>query len=339
MTSRSAHAHLPRSIAAIARVVVAVVALLSSGCFNTFKLDLGALGGPGEMDESAVLGEGAAKLALIDVSGVLSDEVRRGAFGIRSGPSTVVELRQALDRAEDDSDVVGVILRIRTPGGSVVASETLHHEVNRFRERTGQPVIAYLNGLATSGGFYLAMAADRVVSHPQAITGSIGVIMPGLNLAGLMERFGVADQTFTSGPFKDAGSSVRDMTPEEHAQIQGIIDEMYARFVEVVDTGRPDLDRARVGELADGRIFTAGQALEVGLIDEVGYLEDAVVIAEQQARVSSSTLVLYHRENHKAENIYSRTAWPGAPRALLPWPRPDLLAAGFYYLWPAAIPR
>jgi protease-4 len=123
--------------------------------------------------------------------------------------------------------VVALLLRVNSPGGTVSASETLYHELERWKERSGKPVVAYLQGLATSGGYYVAMSADEVVAHPTAITGSIGVVMLGINVSGLMERFGVEDQTFTSGDFKDAGSALRPMRPEERAYFDEVIGDLH----------------------------------------------------------------------------------------------------------------
>src|SRR5262249_38491539 len=156
------------------------------------------------------------------------------------------------------------------------ATETLHHELVRWREEHDEPLIAFMNGIAASGGYYVAMAADEIFAHPATITGSIGVVMPGLGFAGLMQRYGVVNQTIKSGPLKDVGSSTREMTAEDRAHLQGIVDALYGRFVDVVSAGRPKLDPARVRELADGRLFTAPQALDAGLIDAIGYIEDAV---------------------------------------------------------------
>src|SRR5262249_43032332 len=167
-----------------------------------------------------------------------------------------------------------VVLRIDSPGGSVSASDTLYHEILSWKTEKKKPVVAFFNGLSTSGAYYLAMASDQIVAHPASVTGSIGVIMPGLSIEGLMDKYGVADQTLTSGPFKDTGSLFRDMRPDEKKQLQSVIDDLYGRFTEVVATGRPALDKAKIHSLADGRVYSAQQALAVGLVDRLGYLED-----------------------------------------------------------------
>jgi protease-4 len=313
--------------------------LLLSGCILYAPVDLGSLGSPGKLQETVVLGSEGPKIALIEVSGVISDDVNRSRLSIAERPSIVVETKNALDRAADDPDVAGVLLRINTPGGSVSASDTLHHEIEVWKTEQKRPVVAYLNGLATSGGYYVAMASDRVISHPTAVTGSIGVVMPGLSIEGLMEKYGVVDQTLTSGPFKDAGSLLRDMTPAERTQLSSVIADLFARFQEVVAKGRPGLSREKVASLSDGRVYSAKQALDAGLVDQLGYLEDAVSEVEQRAGISESQVVVYHRANQMRENIYSRTPNISVQVTdvnLLPIRRSEL-APGFYYLWPGAL--
>jgi len=316
----------------LTRAVPAILALGLSGCFNTIDFDLGIPDQSAPLEESVVLGQSGPKIALLEISGVISDQPRGGTFGLLGGPSMVAELREALEFASEDDEVSALVLRIESPGGSVGATETLHHELMRWRSEKGLPVIAYLNGIAASGGYYVALAADRIVAHPATVTGSIGVLMPGIGLAGLMERFGVTDQSVKSGPLKDVGSPMHPMSDAERAHLQGIVDDLHARFVEVVDEGRPGLDRQQAAELADGRLFTARQAIDAGLVDAIGYAEDALAAAEELAGLSDSRVVMYHRRGRPSENIYSRSPLPSvrAETGLS-------LEAGFYYLWPAAL--
>ena len=143
------------------------------GCFNSVNVDLGLLGRRGELVENVVLGERGPKLVLVEVSGVISSRPRETPLGLRTGPALVPQVRSILDRAEADNEVAGLVLRINSPGGSAAASETLHHEIRRWKEATGRPVVAFLNGLAASGGYYVAMASQEVIAHPTTVTGSI----------------------------------------------------------------------------------------------------------------------------------------------------------------------
>lgn len=323
----------------ILRATSLATSLLLSGCILYAPVDLGSLGSPGKMQESVVLGSEGPKLALIEITGVISEGDNRARLGFADRPSMIVETRNALDRAGEDPDVAGILLRINSPGGSVSASDTLHHEIEVWKAEHKRPVVAYLNGMATSGGYYVAMATDRVIAHPSAVTGSIGVVMPGLSIEGLMEKYGVVDQTLTSGPFKDAGTLMRDMSTEERAQLTSVIDDLFARFQEVVVKGRPALPAEKVAALADGRIYSARQALEAGLVDELGYLEDAVAELEERAGISESRVVTYHRANQPRENIFSRGPNISVQMTdvnLLPIRRGEL-SPGFYYLWPGAL--
>ena len=324
----------PRPRFRSAVVLGLALVLGTSGCV----FDLGSFTRTEPLEEKLVRGEDGPKLAMIELEGLLSESVDRTPFGL-SRPSVVARVRESLDIARDDDDVSGLLLRIRSPGGTVSASEVLYHELLRFKAETGRPVVAYLQGLATSGGYYAAMAADEIIAHPTAVTGSIGVVMAGVNLSGLMERFGVEDQTFTSGAYKDSGSPLRPMRPDERAQLQSVIDDLHARFREVVGAGRPDVAAAELDALADGRILTARQALAAGLIDRVGHLDDAVAALEARASLESSRLIIYHRPGEYRENVYSRAGAPPVQVVdvdVLSFAQ-KRLEPGFYYLWPGAL--
>jgi protease-4 len=303
--------------------------------FGCVTVDL-PLGGRGELQEKVVFGSGGPKLLMIDLDGVLSEEDDAGSLGLGGRESAVARVREQLDRAREDDEVRGVLLRIQSPGGTVTASDIIYREIVRFKEQTKRPVVAQCMGLCASGGYYVAMAADRMLAHPTSVTGSIGVIFTGLSLAGLMEKIGVEDQTLTSGPYKDAGTPLRRMTPAEQQQLQSVIDDLFASFLEVVRKGRPALPADVLTGLADGRIYSARQAKQAGLVDDIGYLPDAVDELERRAGIDESRVVVYHRPREWRENLYSASA-PPEPRALLP--NASRLAAafggpaGFLYLW------
>lgn len=314
---------------------VTIAALLLAGCV----LDVGPFRGPEPLREKRVLGESGPKIAMIEVIGLIQQGERSSALGIVR-PSLVSRTVEALKLAEKDDDVAAVLLRVNSPGGTVSASETLYHELVRWKEKTRRPVIAYFDGLAASGGYYVAMASDEIYAHPTAITGSIGVILSGINVAGLMERFGIEDQTFTSGPFKDTGSPLREMRPDERAHFESLVDDLFERFREVVDDGRPALSTERVSELADGRIFTARQAAELGLVDHIGHLDDAVFAIEQRLDVSESRLVVYQPPSEYRDNVYTKNGINVQMVDIDLWPlERGSLEPGFYYLWPPFLAR
>jgi protease-4 len=248
----------------------------------------------------------------------------------------VSRVRAQLDWAKEEDDIRAIILRINSPGGTAAGSEILYSEILRFKEKQEIPVIAQLMGVAASGGYYLAMSADTVRALPTTITGSIGVIFSGISLSGLMEKIGVENQTLTTGPYKDAGSSLRRMTEEERAQLTSVLDGLYQRFLEVVEAGRPDLSPDEIRALADGRIFSAAQAEANGLVDAVGDLPGAVELAEEKAEIERSRVITYGRPDEWRENLYSLSAVPAptvSPWALLgPVSEPAFL----YLWWPGA---
>jgi protease-4 len=187
--------------------------------------------------------------------------------------------------------VKAVLLELNTPGGSVVASAQIHQAVLQLR-RAGKPVVALLTEVAASGGYYVAAGADRIVTDPSTLTGSIGVIVVLPNLEEFNRRVGLRTVVFKSGRFKDMGNPARALTAEEAALFQKLVDEAYGRFVDVVAQGRR-MDRTRVLRLADGRVYTGAQAYRLGLVDALGSFDDAVSTALQLARLSRARVVEY----------------------------------------------
>ena len=308
MTSGSAHRSGRLPLLALGAVLVP---LLASGC-ALLRLPFG---GPEPLEETVVEGKGSAKILILDIDGILSEEGESSAFGLFSRESIVARVREELDTARKDSRIAAVVLRIDSPGGTVSASDLLYHEILHFKHEKKVPVIAQMMGVAASGGYYVAMAADAVYAEPTTITGSIGVIFDGINLSGLMKKLGIEDQTLKSGELKDEGSPFRPMSPAERAQLQSVIDGLYARFCGVVAAGRPKLAPDRVRELADGRVYVAPQALDSGLVDGIAYLPDTLDEARRRAGVEEARVILYRRSDEWAENIYSRAPFGAGPRA------------------------
>lgn len=285
--------------------------------------------------EKRLSGEGKNKILLLDLSGVISSRERSGTFSVQ--PSLVADIKEALDKAANDPKVKGVILRINSPGGTVTASDLIYNELINFKERTGIKIIATIMDLGASGGYYAAVAADKIIAHPTTITGSIGVIMVNMNMQGLFEKIGLRGITIKSGAKKDMGSPFRQMTKDEEALFQGVIDHLYSRFVSVVAAGRKDLGEEEVRRIADGRIYTAAQALELGLIDKIGYLEDAITLAKEESGLKEAQVVTYYRPGSYKTNIYSRGLYP-LPQTvnLVNFDFRSILTGGspqFMYLW------
>jgi len=309
----------------------ALVALQLAGCVT---IDL-SLFTKGPLEQQVVFGEHGPKILLLDIAGPLTTRSARTVLGVEEG--LLARVRQQLDLASKDDEIAALLLRIDSPGGTAIASEVLYDEILRFKRERQIPVVAQMMGIAASGGFYVAMAADEVRAYPSTVTGSIGVVLFGVNLSGLMKKLGVADQTLTTGPFKDAGSPLRPMRKEEREQLLSVTRDLFERFLEVVDAGRPKLDRAHIEELADGRVYSARQALEAGLIDGLGDLPGAVEAAKRAAGISGDArVVVYQRPGELRENLFSSTPPPlsqqrGSWAELLREP-------GFLYLWTAGLP-
>jgi protease-4 len=317
------------------RVLLLVLVVATSGCFLSLGAPLGLLHGDHPLEEKTLEGEGRAKILLVDVSNEITDLPTRHAFGLVEEESTVARIHAELEKAADDDRVKAIVLRVNSPGGGVTASDEVYGEIVRFKKEQKVPVVAALGDLAASGGYYVACAADQIVAHPTTVTGSIGVILTGLNVEGLLAKIGVQNQTFKAGEHKDLLSPFRGATPEERRIVQGILDGLHARFVTVVREGRPKLDVSRLGELTDGRIFDAPQALQAGLVDQIGDLHAAIDVARMAAGVEKARVVAYRRPDETRENIYSAARGLPAQVNVLPVDLGVLAASGprFMYLW------
>ena len=209
--------------------------VLVTGNFNPFATK------PQPLEEHVVSGEGNAKVLLIGISREISGQEEEEAFGVRRRESTTSRVREELDRAAEDDRVRAVVLRINSPGGTVTASDILFHQLMEFKAKRGVPVVAQLLDMATSGAYYVALAADEIVATPTTVTGSVGVVMYNLNVSGLMEKVGVADQTIKAGERKDIGSPLRKMTAEERRILQTVLNQMQDRFLDLVHERRSGL--------------------------------------------------------------------------------------------------
>jgi protease IV len=313
----------------IARAFVSLLAALALGCI-TVNLPSGQVE---PLSETVIDGSGEAKVLMLEVEGVITESSDVADFFGTVNEGMVGRVREELDTARGDDHVKALVLRINSPGGTVTGSDLLYDEIRRFKQDRKVPVIAQLMGTAASGGYYVALAADEIHAERTTVTGSIGVIFSGFNIAGLMEKFGVENQTITSGKFKDAGSMLRRMRPEERAQLQTVIDDLYARFVEVVQAGRKNLSAEQIRALADGRIFSATQAKQAGLVDEIGSLDSSVKRARELAGLSSASVVTYHRPREYTNNYYTRAPQHREPLVDL-WPaRLPVSGPAFLYLW------
>lgn len=275
-----------------------------------------------------------ALVAVVDVDGVLLDAA---ATGIGSaGENAVSVFRERLDAIQCNPRVAAVVLRIHSPGGSVSATDIMWHDLQRFRERKAVPVVACLMDVAAGGGYYLATGADVIVAHPTSITGAIGCILNVYNLQDLMAQFNIVGIPVKAGKNIDLGTPIKALEPEGRKLLQAMADEFHQRFRDVVLQARPEVDGAQESTF-DGRVFTASQAKTLGLIDEIGYMDDAVAHARNLAGLpSNAELVFYHRKGDPALSQYSITPNIPLQDKLLPVNVPGLNRSrlpSFLYLW------
>jgi len=315
----------------LAAFVVSVVLL--QGC-SLVNIDLHPRIHP--LEEETVEGKGKAKILLMDVSGMLSDET--GGLVLGSPPPRVpivARVREELQKADEDDAVKALIVRINSPGGTITASDLIYREIDTFKTRRKIPVVAVMMDVAASGGYYAALAADTIVALPTTVTGSIGVIMLTVNAQGLMEKIGVAPLAIKSGEMKDAGSPFRPLTAQERAVFQSVIDQMYGRFVTLIARSRK-IPEDRVRTFADGRIYTAEQAKALGLVDQIGYMDDVVAAARKAAGIEDARVIMYQRPKDYRANFYSAAPAP-VPGLEASLQQLTALVSGsgprFLYLW------
>jgi protease IV len=253
---------------------------------------------------------GGNRVALVEVEGL-----------ILSSERVVHELEEHLE----DAAVRAVVVRVQTPGGVVAPTQEIHDAIRRVRAR-GKPVVASLGSIAASGGYYLAVAADRIVANPGTLTGSIGVLMQVAEVEGLLKKVGVRMEVIKAGRHKDLGNFSRAMTVEEREILQSLLDDMYDQFVSAVAQGR-GLDRDAVLKLADGRVYSGRRAQELRLVDELGGLEDAVRAAGTLAGIVGKPRLVRPRRPFQlgdlldwvggrsglTDLVTSRGGWSGLP--------------------------
>src|SRR5262245_8063250 len=285
---------------------IVLLAALIAGC-SVISIDLTPRLQP--LEETTVEGSGDAKILLMDISGFISDESTSTSLTIGAPPPRaplLVRIREELKKASRDKSVRGLVLRINSPGGTVTASDIVFQELQMFRGERKIPMVAVMMDVAASGGYYVALAADRIVAHPTSVTGSIGVVMVTMDAQGLLRKIGVSTAVIKSGEFKDMGSPFRPLTAEERGIFQGVIDGLQRQFVDkVVERRKIPIETART--LADGRVYTAEQALGHKLIDRIGYMPDALAMTREAMGVDEARVIVYRRPR-----VYRATYYAGA---------------------------
>jgi len=222
------------------------------------------------------------KVGIVKIEGVLGMDVNTSAI--------IEQIKQY----RKDSSIKAMVLRVNSPGGAVAPAQEIYAELKKFREK--KSIVASMGTLAASGGYYVSIAANKIVANPGTMTGSIGVIMEIPNVEGLMGKIGIKNEIIKSGRNKDMASMFRSMTKEERGLLQALLDDVHDQFIEAVAEGR-NMDVADVRKIADGRVFTGRQAVKLGLVDELGTLEDAILIAARFGGIEGEPEVVYKKSH------------------------------------------
>jgi protease IV len=326
--------------------LLATLVLVVTGC-GPVHFAVGVSPGDQALRSTVVSRDGhwsSDRVAVIDVTGMIFNAPRPGL--IQRGENPVGELHEKLQAAAGDRRVKAVVLRLNTPGGGVTASDMMYRDIQQFREQTGKPVVALMMDVAASGGYYVACATDRIVTYPTSVVGSIGVIVQTISVKPALSKLGVQAEALTSGKNKDAGSPLSTLTDDHRRVLQGLVDDFYARFVNVVRQARPGIPEDQFDDLTDGRVLGGEQAAAAGLADEVGDLRDAHALAVELAGLDHADMVVYHRRLEYVGSPYAMG--PNAPTTAtqinlmqlnLTGSLPGLdMPVGVYYLWRPDLP-
>ena len=284
----------------IGLAIVAVVLILAAGGPTA----------PTVYAEEYVAGDGADRIAVVPVEGTIAPA--DNTLGGMQPTATPEGLADALRQAGQDTSVVAVVLEVNSPGGGVTASDEMHQSILDFRENTGKPVVVSMGDTAASGGYYISTAADRIVANETTLTGSLGVIFQLNNFAQAADKYGIKQVVIKSGKYKDMGNAFREMTPGEREIFQSIVDESYSEFVDVISEGRK-IPEDRVREIADGRVYSGGQARELGLVDSFGTSTKRPP-PRAGSPTKDTTVVRYVQEPTLTESLLARLA-PQEPQA------------------------
>lgn len=304
-------------------VLIAAVIAVGSSSSSSSKSEF--------TEKKIVDGSSARKIVVLPLNGeIVSQDADSSAFSLSSGVISTDRVLPVLRQLQHDDSVKAVIMYINSPGGAVVATDELYRAAQELKSQ--KPVVAVFRDVAASGGYYLAMASNRIVANPATITGSIGVITQTTQLSGLYQKLGVEVNTFKSGEFKDIGSPSRSMTPEEQAIIQSVIGDSYEQFVQAVATGRNwSLDKTRA--IADGRIVSGKQALELGLVDELGGLDTGIALAKSLSGANDASVVEYSFGGWLESMFGVKAPSFSASSVLVAGQKQLVRPAGLYYLW------
>jgi protease-4 len=293
---------------------------------------------PGPLLESVVQPARApnpgARIAVVDVDGILLNQNREGLYD--SGENPVAAFREKLGMVAVDRRVAAIVLRIHSPGGGVAACDIMADELERFKAATRKPVVACLMDVATSGAYYLALGADQIVAMPTSITGGVGVIFNHVNLQDAMAQLNVTADPVKAGVRIDMGSVTKPLEAETRSLLQDMANGFLERYRDRLAQHRQGMTEANRRVVADGRVIAAPEALQLHLVDRLGYIHDALQEAERLSGQSDAEVVLYHRAGCPARSVYAISSSPPRLSEAIPLSYPGLDRAKlptFLYLW------
>jgi protease IV len=313
---------------------------------GAFDVKLPSAVDPGEMMATVVRPGNSqpqcARIALIDVDGLLLNQNYGSIYAVGDNP--LAGFRDKLEAAARDPQVRGVVLRINSPGGSVTACDIMAEELRQFRAETHKPVVACLMEVATSGAYFIAAGSDRIVAHPTAVTGGLGVVFNHFNLQDAMAQLNLVSDPVKSGAKIDMGTITSPLDEETRALLQKMADAFREHLQRRVKEGRAGMTVQDQRTVQDGRVVIAPEALALHLVDRLGYLHDAFALAEEMTGASGAEIVLLHRSGYPAHSLYAITPTPAPLNDAIPFSYPGLDRSklpSFLYLWQAdpTLPR
>lgn len=270
-----------RWIALVAAAILLGISLVINSAFALFQTNLETglsdIVAPGDSGYSEyVIEEGNldSRIAVLNVEGVIQDTGEAASLFGSSGYNHSFFMEQ-LEQVKKDDSVKAIVLKVNSPGGGVVESAEIYDKIKEIQDETKKPMYVSMGATAASGGYYISAPAEKIFVNEETLTGSIGVIMESVNYGELAKKYGVDFVTIKSGPYKDIMSPTREMTDDERDLLQGMLNESYESFVDIIEEGR-GMSEKEVKKFADGRIMSGRQAVEIGLADDFGFEEDVI---------------------------------------------------------------
>jgi protease-4 len=291
-------------------ILTLLILLLLVSLLLNFVLGVSAVVGDAFSEHGVVQttiksGDATQEIAVVPLSGVITDGTR-------------TRFDHFMQRADEDKSIKALVLEIDSPGGEVTPSDEIYARIIRFKqEHPGVPIVASMRSMATSGAYYAACGADHLMAEQTTVTGSIGVLWPRFNVADLMKRWGVKDTTIvsTGTPYKDAGSPFQTADLQTEGYLQGLVDTAFKRFKSVVSSSRGKNLKAGIDSIANGKAYTAQEALDNGLVDEIGYMDDALTWAASNAHLSHPHVVKYEEKVNLMDRFPFAQSSLGSPKS------------------------